>query len=168
MRRKDQKEKFYSTGKNPFMIKLVNSFYCWDCYYSRMINYDMQQALCGPQSTTNTNNSARGSPHLYHQQQQHHHPQQLLHLSQQSQHHHRLKNEPFSPSMSLGSGNSRSSTMDTNSSPHNSLSRTPTPSQQHQSPSSLQRSIDYANSSSCPEPSLKHARFDHTVWPSTT
>jgi hypothetical protein len=47
--------------------------------------------------------------------------------------------------------------MDTNSSP-----KTSTASQQHQSPSSLQRSIDY------PEPSLKHARFDHTVWPNAT
>ncbi len=127
--------------------------------YSRMMNYDMQQALCGPQSTNNNNNSARASPHLYHQQ--HHHPQQLLHLSQQQQqqqqHHHRLKNEPFSPPISLGVGNHRSSTMDTNSSP-----KTSTASQQHQSPSSLQRSIDYS------EPSLKHARFDHTVWPNAT
>ncbi len=137
-----------------------------------MMNYDMQQALCGPQSTTNNNNSARVSPHLYHQQQQHHHhqqqQQQLLHLSQQ-QHHHRLKNEPFSPPISLGgTGNSRSSTMDTNSNSNTSLSKTSIPSQHHQSPSSLQRSIDYANSTSCPEPSLKHARFDHTVWPNTT
>ncbi len=135
-----------------------------------MMNYDMQQALCGPQSTANNNNSARASPHLYHQQQQqHHHQQQLLHLSQQQQqHHHRLKNEPFSPPISLGTGNSRSSTMDTNSSSNTSLSKTSISSQQHQSPSSLQRSIDYANSTSCAEPSLKHARFDHTVWPNTT
>ncbi len=137
------------------------------------MNYDMQQALCGPPSTTN-NNSARVSPHLYHQQQQqqhHHQQQQLLHLSQQQQqqhHHHRLKNEPFSPPISHGTGNSRSSTMDTNSSSNTSISKTPISSQQHQSPSSLQRSIDYVNSSSHPEPSLKHARFDHTVWPNTT
>jgi len=135
------------------------------------MNYDMQQALCGPQSTANNNNSARASPHLYHQQQQHHHQQQLLHLSQQQQqqhHHHRLKNEPFSPPISLGTGNTRSSTMDTNSSSNPSLSKTPIPSQQHQPPSSLQRSIDYSNSTSCQEPSLKHARFDHTVWPNAT
>ncbi len=135
------------------------------------MNYDMQQALCGPQSTANNNNSARASPHLYHQQQQHHHQQQLLHLSQQQQqqhHHHRLKSEPFSPPISLGTGNSRSSTMDTNSSSNTSLSKTSISSQQHQSPSSLQRSIDYTNSTSCAEPSLKHARFDHTVWPNTT
>jgi hypothetical protein len=141
-----------------------------------MMNYDMQQALCGPQSATNNNNSTRVSPHLYHQQQQqqqqqqqhHHHQQQLLHLSQQQQHHHRLKNEPFSPPITLGLGNNRSSLNDTNSSPNVSISKTPIQSQQHQSPSPLQRSVDYVNSSSCAEPSLKHARFDHTVWPNTT
>ncbi|CAF2971892.1 unnamed protein product [Rotaria sp. Silwood2] len=140
-----------------------------------MMNYDMQQALCGPQSTTNNNNSARASPHLYHQQQHHHQQQQLLHLSQQQQqqqqqqqHHHRLKSEPFSPPISVGTGNSRSSTMDTNSSSNASLSKTSISSQQHPSPSSIQRSFDYINSSSCPEPSLKHARFDHTVWPNTS
>lgn len=131
-----------------------------------MMNYDMQQALCGPQSTASNNNSARASPHLYHQQQ-HHHQQQLLHLSQQQQHH-RLKNEPFSPPISVGTGNSRSSTMDANSSSNTSLSKNPISSQQHQSQSSIQRSFDYVNSSSCPEPSLKHARFDHTVWPNAT
>ncbi|CAF1503785.1 unnamed protein product [Rotaria magnacalcarata] len=138
-----------------------------------MMNYDMQQALCGPQSTANNNNSARVSPHLYHQQQQqqqhHHQQQQLLHLSQQQQqHHHRLKNEPFSPSISVGAGNNRSSTMDNNSNSNTSLSKAQISSQQHQSQSSLQRSFDYVNSSPCSEPSLKHARFDHTVWPNTT
>jgi hypothetical protein len=59
-----------------------------------------------------------------------------------------LKNEPFSPPIST-----RSSLNDT--------SKTPTPQQQ--------RSIDYMNSSSsCSEPSLKHARFDPPVWPNTT
>ncbi|UJR37851.1 hypothetical protein I4U23_030541 [Adineta vaga] len=119
-----------------------------------MMNYDMQQALCGPPSTTNNNNSTRGSPHLYHQSP-HHHPQQLLHLSQQ-QHHNRLKAEPFSPSISLGTGNNRSLTMDTTANSN--------PSQQHH----LQRSTDYTQSPSCSEPSLKHARFDHTVWSNTT
>ncbi len=142
-----------------------------------MMNYDMQQALCGPQSTTNNNNnSARASPHLYHhhQQQHHHHQQQqqqLLHLSphhQQQQHHNRLKTEPFSPSISLGTGNNRSSTMETNSTSITSLSKTLNPSQQHPSLSSIQRSADYSHSSSCPEPSLKHARFDHTIWPNAT
>ncbi len=138
------------------------------------MNYDMQQALCGPQSTTNNNNnSARVSPHLYHhhQQQHHHHQQQqqLHHLSpHQQQHHNRLKTEPFSPSISLGTGNNRSSTMETNATSITSLSKTLNPSQQHQSLSSIQRTADYSHSSSCPEPSLKHARFDHTIWPNAT
>lgn len=133
-----------------------------------MMNYDMQQALCGPPTGTNNSNSTRVSPHLYHQA--HHHPQQLLHLSQsaQQQQHHRLKNEPFSPPVSLGIGNHRSSTMDTSSSPSTSLSKSSISPQQHHSPSSLQRSLDYTNSSSCPEPSLKHPRFDHTIWPNAT
>ncbi|CAF0755781.1 unnamed protein product [Adineta steineri] len=136
-----------------------------------MMNYDMQQALCGPPSTVNNNNSARASPHLYHQQPHHHQQQQqqqLLHLSQQQQqHHNRLKTEPFSPSMPLGTGNNRSSTLETNSGSNTSLSKNSNPSQQHQSLSLLQRSNDYAQSS-CPEPLLKHARFDHTVWPNTS
>ncbi len=110
-----------------------------------MMNYDMQQALCVPPSgtNTNTNNSNRVSPHLYYQQSHH-----LHHQQQQQQQQHRLKNEPFSPPIST-----RSSLNDT--------SKTPTPQQQ--------RSIDYMNSSSsCSEPSLKHARFDPPVWPNTT
>jgi hypothetical protein len=116
-----------------------------------MMNYDMQQALHGPPSATNNNNPNRVSPHLYYQQQ--HHPHQLQH--------HRLKNEPFSPPISHGANNVRSSINDTNSSQNNPMSKTPVPQQQ-------QRSVDYANSSPCPEPSLKHARFDSPVWPNTT
>jgi hypothetical protein len=111
-----------------------------------MMNYDMQQALCVPPSGTNNNNTNpnRVSPHLYYQQQ-HHHQQQ------QQQQHHRLKNEPFSPPVSLATNNTRSSLNDR---------KTPIPQQQ--------RSVDYVNSSPCPEPSLKHARFDPPVWPNTT
>jgi hypothetical protein len=114
-----------------------------------MMNYDMQQALCVPPSATNNNNNNnnnnpnRVSPHLYYQQQHHH--------QQQQQHHHRLKNEPFSPPISLGTNNTRPS-----------LNDRKTPSHQQQ------RSVDYVNSSPCPEPSLKHARFDPPVWPNTT
>ena len=126
-----------------------------------MMNYDVQQAVRGPQSTASNNNSTRVSPHLYHQQQ-HNHPQQLLHLFQQHHHHH-PKNEPYSPTVSLSTASSRSSTIDTNCN-----SETPVSAQQHQSASSKQRSFDYSNSSLCSEPSLKHARFDHTVWPNTT
>jgi hypothetical protein len=117
-----------------------------------MMNYDMQQALCGPPSATNNNNNNpnRVSPHLYYQQQ--HHPHQLQH--------HRLKNEPFSPPISHGANNIRSSINNTNSSPNHPMSKTPIPPQQ--------RSIDYTNSSPCPEPSLKHARFDPPIWPNTT
>ena len=120
-----------------------------------MMNYDMQQALCVPPSATNnSNNPNRVSPHLYYQQQHHHHQSQQ---QQQQQHHHRLKSEPFSPPISHGINNTRSSLNDTN----HSTSKTPTPQQQ--------RSVDYINnSSSCPEPSLKHARFDPPVWPNTT
>jgi len=107
-----------------------------------MMNYDMQQALGVPSSSTNANNPNRVSPHLYYQQQQHHHQQQQ---------HHRLKNEPFSPPISLGTNNTRSSLNDR---------KTPT----HQQ----QRPVDYVNASPCPEPSLKHARFDPPVWPNTT
>ena len=98
-----------------------------------MMNYDMQQALSVPPSSTN---STRVSPHLYYQ------PAHHLHQPQ-----HRLKNEPYSPPIST-----RSSL--------NENSKTPTPQQQ--------RSVDYLNSSSCSEPSLKHARFDPAVWPNTT
>jgi len=136
-----------------------------------MMNYDMQQALGPSLSVNNSNNSTRLSPHLYHSPQHHHHQQQLLHLSQQQQQqqqHHRLKNEPFSPPLSLATGSNRSSINDSTSTPNRSMSKTPIPSQQHSSPSSLQRSVDYVNSSPCPEPSLKHARFDHTVWPNTS
>jgi hypothetical protein len=114
-----------------------------------MMNYDMQQALCVPPSATNNNNNNnnpnRVSPHLYYQQPHHHHQQQ-----------HRLKNEPFSPPISHGTNNTRSSLNDTN----HPTSKTPIPQQQ--------RSVDYVNSSSCSEPSLKHARFDPPVWPNTT
>ncbi|CAF0877398.1 unnamed protein product [Adineta ricciae] len=110
-----------------------------------MMNYDMQQALCGPPpSSTNTNNTNRGSPHLYYSQSHHLHHQQQ---QQQQQHHHRLKNEPFSPPISMNS----------NSSSTHSMSKTSIPPQQ--------RSVDYLNSSPNPEPSLKHPRFDPQVWP---
>jgi len=112
-----------------------------------MMNYDMQQAL----SVTNNNNPNRVSPHLYYQQQHH---------LQQQQQHHRLKNEPFSPPISLGTNSIRSTINDKNSSPNHPMSKTPTPQQQ--------RTVDYANSSPIPEPSLKHARFDPPVWPNTT
>ncbi len=109
----------------------------------------MQQALCVPPSGTNNNNNPnRVSPHLYYQQQQQQQQQQHHHQQQQ---HHRLKNEPFSPPISLATNNTRSSLNDR---------KTPIPQQQ--------RSIDYVNSSPCPEPSLKHARFDPPVWPNTT
>jgi hypothetical protein len=116
-----------------------------------MMNYDMQQALSVQSSVTNNNNPNRVSPHLYYQQQHHPHTQQQ---------HHRLKNEPFSPPISLGTNSIRSSINDTNSSPNHPMSKTPTPQQQ--------RTVDYANSSPIPEPSLKHARFDPPVWPNTT
>jgi hypothetical protein len=117
-----------------------------------MMNYDMQQASCVPQSATNNTNSNRVSPHLYYQQQHHHHQQQQ---------HHRPKNAPFSPTISLATNNGRSSINDTNSGPNPLISKTPNPSQQ-------QRSVDYASSSPCPEPSLKHARFDSSIWPNAT
>jgi len=106
-----------------------------------MINYDIQQSLATPNNNSNSN---RVSPHLYYQQQQ-----------QQQQHHHhqqqnRLKNEPFSPPISRSS---------LNESNHHPISKTSL---------NQQRSIDYSNSSPCPEPSLKHARFDPPMWPNTT
>ncbi|UJR08407.1 hypothetical protein I4U23_012677 [Adineta vaga] len=120
-----------------------------------MMNYDMQQALCGSPSSNNTNNPNRVSPHLYYPQQHHlHHQQQQQQQQhqqqQQQQQHHRLKNEPFSPPISLN----------TNSNSTHPMSKTPIPSQQ--------RSVDYVNSSPIPEPSLKHARFDPPVWPNQT
>ena len=117
-----------------------------------MMNYDMQQALCVSPSPTNNNNPNRSSSHLYYQQQHH--------LHQQQQHHHRLKNEPFSPPNSHGLNNSRSAINDTNSSSNHPMSKTPIPQQQ--------RPVNYVNSSTCSEPSLKHARFDPPVWPNTT
>lgn len=118
-----------------------------------MMNYDMQQALSIPPSATNNNNPNRVSPHLYYQQQHHIHQQQQQH---------RLKNEPYSPPISLGTNSIRSSINDANSSPNHPMSKTPIPQQQQQ------RSVDYVNSSPIPEPSLKHARFDSPIWPNTT
>ncbi len=111
-----------------------------------MMNYDMQQTLGVPPTSTNNNNNNpnRVSPHLYYQPQQ-------LHHQQQQQQQHRLKNEPFSPPISLATNNTRSSLNDR---------KTPIPQQQ--------RPVDYVNTSPCPEPSLKHARFDPPVWPNTT
>jgi len=116
-----------------------------------MMNYDMQQALhVPPSATNNSNNPNLVSPHLYYQQQQ----QQQHHLHQSQQQHHRLKSEPFSPLIPHGTNNTRSSLNNSN----HPTSKTSTPQQQ--------RSVDYINS--CPEPSLKHARFDPSVWPNTT
>ncbi|CAF2511227.1 unnamed protein product [Rotaria sp. Silwood2] len=126
-----------------------------------MMNYDMQQALCAQSSAANNNNNNNNnnptgvSPHLYYQPQQHHHHQQ-----QQQQQHHRPKNEPYSPPLSLPPNSARSSINDTNSGPNHPISKTPIPQQQ--------RSIDYINSSSLSEPSLKHARFDPPSWPNAT
>lgn len=117
------------------------------------MTYDMQQALNN--NNNNNNNPNCVSPHLYYQQQQHH-----LHHPQQQQQHHRTKNEPFSPPISHATTSARSSINDTNSGPNHPASKTPIPQQQ--------RSVDYVNSSPCPEPSLKHARFDPPTWPNAT
>ena len=114
-----------------------------------MTHYDMPQVLSVQSSTKNNNpnNPNCINPHLYYQQQQ----QQQLHQ------HQRLKNESFS----FVTNNARPSLNDTSSGlPDRPMSKTPIPQQQ--------RSINYVNSSRCPEPSLKHARLDPSTWPNTT
>lgn len=111
-----------------------------------MMNYDIPQTLGVSSSTSSNNNPHRVSPHSYYQQSHHLH-----------QPHHRLKNEPFSPPISSHStNNTRSSLNDNNHSP------TKTPILQQQ------RSADYGSSPPCSEPSLKHARFDSSIWPNPT
>ena len=112
------------------------------------MNYDIPQALGVPSSSASTssnNNSHRVSPHSYYQASHHLH-----------QAHHRLKNEPFSPPISHSTSNTRSSLNDSNHSP----SKPPV--------LQSQRSADYGGSPPCSEPSLKHARFDSSVWPNPT
>ena len=117
-------------------------------FFGRMMNYDIPQALGVPSSSASTssnNNSHRVSPHSYYQASHHLH-----------QAHHRLKNEPFSPPISHSTSNTRSSLNDSNHSP----SKPPV--------LQSQRSADYGGSPPCSEPSLKHARFDSSVWPNPT
>lgn len=114
-----------------------------------MMNYDIPQALGVSSSSTNNNanNPNRVSPHLYYQQAHHLH-----------QGHHRLKTEPYSPPISSHSSNNTRTSL--NESSNHSPSKTPVLQQQ--------RSIDYGSSSPCSEPSLKHARFDSSVWSNPT
>lgn len=104
-----------------------------------MMNYDMQQVLGVPSSTVNT----RLSPHSYY-----------------SGSHQTLrppKTEPFSSSsMSMTSTNLNHPLTKANHPIGNSIS------------ASSGRSGDYGNSGLSSEPSLKHPRFDSTVWSNPT